>query len=419
MAGISSLGIGSGLDLNGLVASLLTAERSPIENSLNRQESKLTTALTGVGLMKSALSTFQSSIAGLADASSYSTRSGTNSNTDALNATISNDASAGSYSIEIDNLAANQSLATSAYADIDATIGSGEIQIRFGSISGPGFTSFNVNADKTTQTITVDSSNNTLSGLRDEINNGNYGVSASIVNDGTGYRLTLSSDDTGADNAMEISITDTGDANNTDTSGLSALAYNATAANLTQTQAAENASVRLNGLTVTSATNVLDEAIEGVTLTLQQETTADSPIRLNINEDTTEITESITSVADAYNEMITALNELSTAGTESSSAGIMVGDASLRSFTTSVRSMLTRQVEGLTGSITALADVGITTQSDGTLTVDTTRFNQAVSDNPSAAIALFAPLGESTDSLISFNSSGDNSKPGSYNINIT
>lgn len=418
MAGISSLGIGSGLDLSGLVENILAAERAPKESSLNRQESALASSLTGYGLMKSAISSFQSSIAGLGDASSYSTRSGTNSDTESLNAVITNDAGTGSYNIEIDNLATNQSLASDAYSSLNSVVGEGTIDIRFGTITGPGFTSFSVSGEKTTQTITVDSTNNTLSGLRDEINSGDYGVTASIINDGTGYRLTLQSQDSGANNAMEITITDTGDLDDTDSAGLSALAYNATAANLTETQTAEDASVSINGLTVTSDTNVLNEAIEGVTLTLLEETTG-TPIKLNISESTSEISEAITSVADAYNEMVTELNELSAVGTDQSSSGILVGDITLRGFTQSMRTLLTGRIDGLTGSITALADVGITTSSNGTLTVDSSKFNSAIANNPNGALALFAELGTTDDSLISFNSAEEDTVAGSYDINVT
>lgn len=417
MASISSLGVGSGLDLSGLVENLLAAERAPIENSLNRQQAKLVSDLSGVGLMKASLAGFQSSLSGVSNAASFSTRTISNNNTDALTASTDNTAEAGSYNIDVNTLATSQSLASAAYGSTTDIVGTGTIQIRFGTITGPGFSSFAVNADKAIQNITVDATNNTLAGLKDTINDGDYGVTAAIVNDGSGFRLTLTSDDTGASNAMEISITDTGDANDTDASGLSALAYNALATNSTETQAATDASISINGLAITSQTNTLTEVIEGVTLNLQETTT--SSLKLTIAESTAQLKKSIRDVVEAYNEMIVNLNDLSSSGSSTTQAGILFGDASLRNFTNGLFRVMTSPVDGLDGDITALSSIGITTQADGTLAIDEGTFSSVIDDNPSDAVALFAPLGQTTDSLINFNSSSDASVPGNYAVNIT
>lgn len=417
MAGFSSLGIGSGLDLGRLVDSLLAAERRPTEFNLNRREARLASDLSGVGLMKAALAGFQSSLTGLDDASSYNTRSFSNSNATALGVSVNNNAEPGAYSIDITTLAASQSLATAAYTSTTDIVGTGTIQIRYGTITGPGFSSFAVNADEVVQTITVDSSNNTLAGLKDHINNGDFGVTAAIINDGSGFRLTLTADKSGAEHAMEISITDTGDGNNLDSVGLSALAYNASATNVTETRAAVDALLSVNGLTITSDTNILTEVIEGVTLTLKETTT--TALNLSVSESNTQLTNSIRNVVKAYNSMITQLNGLSAAGSPSTQAGLLVGDASLRTFTEGLRRIMTSEVQGLSGSVTALARIGITTQSDGTLTINESTFATAISDNPTDVLALFAPVGQISDSLIVFNSSDKSSLPGSYLINIT
>ena len=417
MASISSLGIGSGLDLGGLVENLLAAERIPTENRLNRLEADVSSDLSGIGIMKAALSTYQSSLSAFNDANGFGTRSATNSNGNALGATVNNDSEVGSYNIDISAVAKSQSLASDAYSNITDTVGTGTIQIRFGTITGPGFTSFAVNPDKSNAVITVDSSNNTLTGLKDYINNGDYGVTASIINDGTGYRLTLSSDDTGAANAMEISITDTGDANDVDTSGLSALAYNASATNLSETQTAVDASLTINGLPITSTSNILDETIQGVTLTLKEATT--SSVTLNVNESNSALGSAIRGVIDAYNEMMSELNELSFAGSDGAASGLLVGDASLRTFVSGMRRMMTSQIDGLSGSITALADMGIATERNGSLSIDDSKFNAALNENPTGALALFSPVGQIGDSLITFNSSSSSNVPGSYAINIT
>ncbi len=412
MAGISSLGIGSGLDLGGLVENLLNAERAPVQNSLDRQQNRLTTELSGVGIFRGAISSFQSSLNGLDDASKYSTRSFTNSNSSALGVTLTNKAATGNYNIDVTNLAENHSLASGAFTSLDEVVGEGTIQIRFGTITGPGFTSFAVDGQSTTQTLTIDSTNNTLSGLRDYINDGDFGVNASIINDGSGYRLTLTSKTSGANGAMEISVTDTGGG------GLSRLDYNASSTQMTQTQAAEDAALIINGIAVTSSSNTLTDMIEGVTVNLLEETSG-TPLTLKVAEDTSSISSSIKQVVESYNKMVDTLNELGQAGPEGTQSGILVGDSVLRNFTSRIRSLTTGTIPGLTGSITALSNIGIVTQADGKLGINDSTFSAAIADNPEGALALFAPVGSIDDNQVDFNAYSDDSVAGNYAVNIT
>ena len=414
MASISSLGIGSGLDLSNLVSGLLAAERRPLENSLNRRESTLAAELSGIGLMRSAIADFRASLSSLSNADNFSTRSLSNSNTDAIEASVGNEASPGNYSIDVQNLAEQHSLASSSYTDINQEVGTGTLTIRFGTITGPGFGSFAVNPDKAAQTLTIDSSNNTLAGLRDYINENEFGFSAAIINDGSGYRLTLTSDSSGEASAMEITVSDT-DGSDTDAFGLSNLAYNAGAANLIQTQAGEDALLTVNGLTVTSSSNTLNDMIEGLSLTLKQETNG-TPVSIQVRENSDALKSSIESLVEDFNSMIGQLNDLGKASEEQS--GILVGDATLRNFVNSVRSQITSEVPGVPGDIRALVDIGITTQRDGSLSIDSSKLNAALSEHPNQVKALFAPVGETSDSQIRFLDSSDASKPGQYAIQI-
>jgi len=416
MAGISSLGIGSGLDLSGLVENILSAERIPVENTINRQQNKLTTELSGVGIFRGAVSSFRSSLAGLESASSYSTTNFSNPKSSAMSVSITNDAAVGSYDIDITNLAETHSLASGTFTSLDEVVGTGTLQIKFGTITGPGFTSFAADANSTVQSITLDSNNNTLTGLKDYINEGDFGVKASIINDGSGYRLTMQSNTSGTNGAMEITVTDTGDGNNTDALGLSRLAFNASATQMTQTKVAQDASLTVNGISVTSSSNTLSDMIEGTTLTLIEET-AGTPFTLTITNDTSSATDAIETVVDGFNTMINSLNDLSRSDSEG--AGILAGDSVLRNFTTQIRSLLTGNVTGLSGSITALSTIGISTQADGTLSIDNSKFSSAVSANPTDALALFAQLGKTTDSNINFDTFSEDSVAGTYDINIT
>ncbi len=416
MAGISSLGIGSGLDLNGLVENILSSERIPVENTIARQQNKLTTELSGVGIFRGAVSSFRSSLAGLENESSYTTKTYSNPKSSQLGVSINNDAAVGLYDIDIVNLAEAHSIASGAFSSLDEVVGTGTIQLKFGSITGPGFSAFTADPDSTVQNITLDSSNNTLTGLRDTINEGNYGVKASIINDGSGYRLTLQSEKSGANSAMELTITDTGDGNNTDALGLSRLAFNASATQMSETKAAEDASVIINGITVTSSSNVLEDTIEGTTLTLIEES-ASTPFTLSITDDASSAKKAIKSVVEGFNGMISTLNDLSRSGEDD--AGLLAGDTVLRNFTNQIRSLLTGNVAGLSGSITALSTIGITTQSDGTLSIDSAKFDSAIADNPTDALALFARVGKVSDGAIEFDTFSDKSVAGTYDVNIT
>lgn len=416
MAGISSLGIGSGLDLSGLVDNLLSAERIPAENTINRQQNKLTTELSGVGIFRGAISSFRSSLGGLESASSYSTKNFTNPKTSQLEVSITNDAAVGSYDLDITNLAETHALASGAFTSLEEVVGTGTIQVKFGTITGPGFTSFTADSSSTLQTITLDNTNNTLAGLRDTINDGDFGVRASIINDGSGYRLTLQSASSGANAAMELTITDTGDGNNVDEFGLSRLAFNATATQMTETKAGEDATLTVNGISVTSSSNTLSDMIEGTTLTLVEES-AGVPFTVTITDDTSSATSAIESVVEGFNTMIIALNDLSHSSAEG--AGILAGDTTLRNFTNQIRSLLTSNVDGLSGSITALSTIGITTQANGTLSIDNSKFGAAVAANPTDALALFAQLGNVSDANVEFDTFSDDSVAGTYDVNIT
>ncbi len=418
MAGISSLGIGSGLDLSGLVKKLLDAERAPVQNTLDRQQSRFTSELSGIGIFRGAIASFRSSLSGLSSFENYSTRTYSNPKSSALAVSVNNDAAVGSYQMDIKNLAQKHAVASAAFNSPNEIIGSGNLQIKFGTITGPGFTTFTPDSTRSIQNITVDSSNNTLTGLKDYINNGDYGVTAAIINDGTGYRLTLQSQNTGANAAMEITVTDTGDMNNTDTLGLSRLAYNAAATNLTETQAAQDATVIINGITIHSASNVLDKTIQGVNLTLQDKT-AGSPFTLTVSKNTASASDAIHKVVKAYNKMMKTLNDLSKPGINGKKAGILVSDSSLRGFTDSIRGLLTGRVKGLNGHVTALSTIGIKTQSDGTLSIDDSVLSKALEQNPTDSLALLAQVGTATDPNISFKSFSDNTVAGRYDINVT
>ncbi|MBM70512.1 MAG: flagellar hook-associated protein [Haliea sp.] len=392
---VSVTGVGSGLDIEGLVTQLVAAERAPVENRLLRRETSLTSELSGFGTLKGVLADLQARSASLRNESTFTQRTATSSNSSAFTATASSAAAPGNYSIAIDSLASAQSLASGSFGSADDVVGEGTLTIRFGtvdatpSVPGPQVVNgFTVNPERASASITIDSSNNTLAGVRDAVNAAGIGVSAAIVNDGSGARLLFSASDTGAANAIEISVADAGDGNNADLAGLSRLAFNTGAANLTQTAAASDASFTLNGLALTSASNTVTGVLDGVSLTLK-DTTDGAPASLAVSENRAVARGAIEQFVNAYNTFITTASNLTRFDPATGAAGALQGDFSARTVISQVRNAVTASVQNPDGPFGSLAELGITTSASGTLTINSERLNAALEDGNAGLVSLF------------------------------
>ncbi len=420
MASITSAGIGSGLDVNGLVQQLVAAERAPVENRLNRREALYQAELSAYGTVKSVLSSFQTTMANLASVAEFNKLKTTSSDTTILEASASSSAATGTYSVEISTLAKAQTLASDAFADTTTEIGTGTLTFQFGTYDSGTFTA---NADKAVQTVDIGATDGSLSGIRDAVNNADIGVTASIINDGSGYRLVFNSEDSGADNSLKITVSDSTDSSDTDDAGLSQLAYDPTATagtgkNLTETVTAQDASFSVNGIDITQSTNTVTGVIEGVTLNLK-DVTSGSPVTVKVAQDTGAITKSVESFVSSYNGLKTTLKGLSSYNAETGQGAILQGDSIIRSISSQISTILTSAVSGLSGSYRSLADIGITTQSDGTLALNSSKLQDAISDDSSIIGKLFAAAGTPDDALVDFVSATDDTQVGEYAVNIT
>ncbi len=423
MPGISSLGIGSGLDLAGLVQKLVAAEGQAASARFDRREAKFQAELSALGLFKSALSDFKSAQQELLSITDFQTISAESGDSDLYTVTADTDARVGQHSIEIQSLARSQKLASKAFASDADVVGSGTLTFRFGTYDS-GTNTFSANAQKAIQTVNIDPANNTLSGIRDAVNDADIGVRASIVDDGTGHRLVFSSVDTGAENSLEIIVGSDLDGNNQDDAGLSQLAYDPTAAgsgsgkNLTETVAAADAKLVVDGLTITRSENIVEGVIQGITFNLKSAapgTTTD----LTITKESAAVTNKVKQFVDDFNTLIDSLDDLSHYNADTGQAGPLFGDSSLRGIESRIRNLLTNAVSGLSGAVVSLADIGITTEKDGTLKLDSSKLQAAVDTDPDAVARLFSESGTVPDSLLRFSGSENQSIPGNYAINIT
>lgn len=414
---LSSPGIGSGLDVNSIVSQLMAIERQPI-TSLQNQEAAYQSQLSAYGQAKSALATFQTAVQALSDPAKFKVYAGTVSDSSVLSVTAGSSASPASYQIETTQLAQQHKLDSGAYASMSDIVGTGSLTIQFGTYDGTAGT-FTQNGSKPSATITIDSSNNTLSGIRDAINAANAGVSAGIVNDGTGYRLVITSKDSGVANSIKLTAAD-GDGNNTDSSGLSALAYDPTATagtgkNLTQLAQARNALFTIDGIAISKPGNTVTDAIEGVTLNLAK-TNAGQPVSVSISQDSKTVSGAVQAFVKAYNDANKTVRDLTAYDAQNKRASVLTGDSTLRSVATQLRSILTGSVNS---ALSTLSQIGVGFQQDGTLGLDTAKLQSALDSNFSGVAALFATNASIPDSQISLVSATSNTQEGTYAIQVT
>ncbi|MBD3813463.1 MAG: flagellar filament capping protein FliD [Betaproteobacteria bacterium] len=377
------------LDVPTLVSQLMAVERRPID-TLNTQITSYQTKISSFGTLSGLVSSFQTAAQNLG--TTLQKLAATPSDPSVFSATAGSTAVPGNYTVEVSKLAQSQSLVAAGQASSTAAIGNGTattVTFDFGTIGGGTLTNgvysgaaFTSNGNGTAS-ITIDSTNNTLEGIRDAINSASMGVTATIVNDGSGtpYRLALTSGSSGASNSMKIT-TSGGDG-----SIGSLLGYDpASTQNLTQTIAAQNADLTVNGIAITSASNTVSEAIQGVTLTLTNTTAA--PASLTVARDTTAINTAASGFVDAYNALASQIKSRSAYATNGSAGGALAGDGTLRVMQDQLRGIFNTPASG--GTLTSLAEVGIAFQKDGSLSLDSSKLNSAISANFSDVTNLFS-----------------------------
>ncbi len=419
MAAITSTGLGSGLKINDIVTAIVGAEKDPAMKKIDADAKTATDKISAFSALNSALSSFKSSYKELGYSSTYSAVSIKSSDEGILTAKGGIGAETGSFEFKVNQRAQAHTLVSgdaATFSNPNATVGTGTLTLRFGTYNGDG--SFSVNADKTIKTITVDSSNNSLSGLRDTINKGDFGVTASIINDGSAYRLVLTSKETGEANAIELTAADD-DGNNTDAGGLSRFAYDATNKNMKQTSVAQNASIEMNGITITRSKNEIDSVIQGVTLNLNGVTEPGKVVKLTIGKDTSTIESQIRAFMDTYNNTVSQINDLTKYNGSDSTNGVLIGDATVRNVKSLMRDVLNTQTKDTGSSIRSFADLGLLTKKDGTLELDETKFKAAMSGSVEDISKFFTQAGKASDPQINYVTNNSLTKPGTYSVEVT
>jgi flagellar hook-associated protein 2 len=391
VATLSSPGVGSNLDVKTIVSQLMAVEAQPL-NQITKKEASFQAKLTSFGLVKSALSTLQSAAQTLNLSSTYSTVKASVADSSYFSAAINGTAPAGTSSVEVKKLAEAQKLTSASLAAKDTAVGMGTLTISVGSYSDAATppVTFTEKTDSA-KTITIDSSNNTLEGLRDAINKSEAGVNATIINDGTGYRLSLTSKETGTESAVKITATENGAA------GLARFAFDASAggvSNLTQNVAAQNALIKVDGIEISKPSNTISDAIQGVTLTLTKTMAEDTNTKLTLTRDTSTVRNALDAFVKAYNAVNKQITDATAFNTTTGKGSTLTGDATMRSIQTQLRNSITTPVPGTQPGLSVLSDVGISFQKDGSLAIDSAKLDKVLADPQKDLSKLFSTAAE-------------------------
>jgi flagellar hook-associated protein 2 len=359
MASISSLGVGSGLDLGSLVQQLVAAERAPAEGRLNRLETRFESQISALGQVKSGLATLEEALAALTGVEDA--RSVQLSNDTALTATATAAADVGRYNIEVFELARAQSLASAGFADPDAALGAGDLTISLGA------------GDPVT--VTIAEGANSLRDVRDAINDADAGVLATLVRDGAEWRLLLSAEESGLANTVNMSVS-------------GSLDPNLASATMTETVAPADARFSVAGLELSSSSNVVDDVLPGVTLNLRALTEA--PVELAVGRDAEATRAALDEFVTAYNAMIDLSANLSSFNTETGERSALTGDSTLRA----IRGALPAALGADTGAMWNAIELGLRSDRNGKLSIDEDAFAARLGEDQVEVLASLRGFGE-------------------------
>ncbi|MFG6461839.1 flagellar filament capping protein FliD [Roseateles sp. DXS20W] len=374
MATISSAGLGSGLNVDDIVSKLVALERTPI-TQISKKVDGLKTELSSYGKVQSALSALRDAASKLTSPSNWAGSLATSSDATTVSVSAGAGAATGNVSVKVEALAQAQTLVSgTSYASSTTTVGQGSLTITLGKWATDGgdpptYTGFTDKAGATPITVNIGAGQDTLAGIRDAINAAGAGVTAAIVNDANGARLTLRSTASGETNAFRI---DAG-------GGLSDLGYDPRVGvtSLIQTLPAQNARALINGIDVSSESNTLKEAIDGLNITLLKTSTI--PASIAVSQDKDSIKKLITDFTTAYNAVNALLREQTKYDAGTKTAGPLQGDATANGLQSQLRSII-GGTTSLAGSIGRLAQIGLEAGTDGNIKVTDAKLNTALSD---------------------------------------
>lgn len=350
-------GLGAGIDVSQLVSAALANQDAELQ-LLQNQQSQVTSEQNALTSISTDLQALQTAAQALTDPLGQLTDvAATSSNSSVVTASAEPGAPSASHSVTVNNLATVSSEYSATVATSSTPIATGTLTIQVGSNAA--------------STITINNTNNTLAGLAQTINNANIGVTASVINDATGSRLAITSNTGGAPGDLTI----------TSSTGVPAF---------TKAVTGVNASVTVDGIPISSTTNTITSAIDGVTLKLLSQAPG-APVTITTGPDTSQQTTAINNFVTAYNKVIGDLNTQFTVNPQTGQPGPLAADSTLALAQNQLLSAVAFGTTG-NGSINSLADLGISLNNDGTLSVDSNALAGALQNNAAAVQSFFAGI---------------------------
>ncbi|MDR2014252.1 MAG: flagellar filament capping protein FliD [Azoarcus sp.] len=362
MATITSLGVGSGLNLEGLVSDLMKIERQPLVN-LQKQVSSFNTKISAMGTLASKLSSLQTAAQNLKPSvlqsalEKFGTYKGTVANDSVASATVGDGASSGSYSLEVTQLAQGQ-----------------KSQLDAGNLTGSG--SINFSFADSSKDFSVTPSSGSLTAIANAINQAGKNVTATVVNGESGQQLILTGE-TGVENAFTV-----GGAGVTGSAST--------------VQTAQDAQLKIDGIAITSSSNTVKDAVTGVSLQLKATNTgAATTVSVEAGY-SDKLQKGLEAFVKAFNDVISTIKSLGAYDAETKAAGALNGNRLLRDTETTLRGLVFDQSSAITdqnGETMMLSKLGITFQKDGTLSLDSDKLTAAINKDPSLIANFTAEIG--------------------------
>ena len=401
---LTALGAGSGIDTDSLVTSLASATFDPKDSALKSKEDANTAKISSLGTLSSGIDAFANALQQLVAGGTLKSQP-SSSDTSVLTASAQAGTNIGSLSaqVEVRQVATAQSLVSSYLASSSTAVGTGTLTLTVG--TGGSAKNFNV---------TIDSTNNTLAGLATAINATNTGstpsgLTATVVTDANGARLIVKGQ-TGSANSFTISA----DANAV-SSGLVAFASTGTGAQMTQAQPAQDSIVRMDGVDTTHSTNTITDLISGVTLNLVSAKPG-TTISLGVARPTDAIKQAVNDYVSAYNQLKGEIETAIAVGSNGTGQGPLYGNSAIQQMKTMLTRISSTALSSYPNGPQTLAEIGVKTGQDGTLSVDSSKLSSALSTYPDAVEAMFNPTQRSSSPLIKITSAMGATKPGTYTL---
>lgn len=379
MATVSSLGIGTGVDLQTMLTKIMAAERSPID-ALETKISATNSKISLYGTLKSKLDALQTAAETLQYPSRLSAVTASSSDSAVLGASATFTAAVGSYATEVTQLASAQKSFSTAYTA--------------GTTFGPGGTlDFTVGGVAAASINLDDPAGYTLQDVSTRINSAKIGVTATVITTSNGdQRMVLTGDKSGDGNGFSLSAPGL-----TVSGGQGSLATFDTSPEL-KIGVAQNAKMTIDGIEVSSNTNTFSTAVSGLTLTAVKLGVSN----VNVQNDSSKITSAVQAFVDGYNSVVSLIKSNSGYNAATKTSQAFSGDFTARSVLGSLGNARTSTPTDLANaSIKTLAELGISIQQTGLLTLDSTKLNEAISKAPNDVVSALNAYGKSFSTELS------------------